>query len=82
MTPQRRRRGAGYIVILTALLVFLVINAGKNLGGDRTVTLATNEFVNAVKEDRVVEVTYKIEDRSLKGKYYTFDISGDRIQWP
>ena len=70
MTPQRRRRGAGYIVILTALLVFLVINAGKNLGGDRTVTLATNEFVNAVKEDRVVEVTYKIEDRSLKGKYY------------
>jgi cell division protease FtsH len=68
--PPNRRRGVGYIVVLSALLLFLVLNAGNMLGKERPVTIPTSDFVTAVKEGRVTEVTYKIEGRSLSGKYY------------
>ncbi len=70
MTPQRRKRGVGLIAILCALLFFLVFSVSSPFAGNRVVTLATSDFVTAVKEDRVTEVTYKVEDRSLTGKYY------------
>ncbi len=38
--------------------------------GEKVVTIPTSEFVTSVKEDRVTEVTYKTEDRSLTGKFY------------
>ncbi|MBO7674167.1 MAG: AAA family ATPase, partial [Atopobiaceae bacterium] len=40
------------------------------LSRERPTTIPTSEFVTAVKEDRVTEVTYKVEGRSLSGKYY------------
>ena len=68
--PPDRRRGVGYITVLLALLLFLVLNAGNVLGRERPTTIATSEFVTAVKEGRVTEVTYKVEGRTLTGKYY------------
>lgn len=69
-TPPNRRRGVGYIAVLSALLIFLVLNAGNMLGKERPTTIPTSDFVTAVKEGRVTEVTYKVEGRSLSGKYY------------
>ena len=69
MKPNRRR-GIGYIVILAALLGFLVYRTTAGAPGQQTETIATSEFVTAVKEDRVKEVTYKVEDKSLTGKFY------------
>ena len=69
MTPQRRRRGLIYIIILAVFLGYFIMNASNFLGA-KTKTIATNEFVTAVKEDRVREVTYRVEDRSLSGKFY------------
>ena len=68
--PPDRRRGVGFITVLLALLLFLVLNAGNMLGRERPKTIATSEFVTAVKEGRVTEVTYKVEGRTLTGKYY------------
>ena len=69
MTPQRRSRGLIYIIILAVFLGYFIMNASNFLGA-KTKTIATNEFVTAVKEDRVREVTYRVEDRSLSGKFY------------
>ena len=69
LTPQRRRRGLIYMVILAVFLGYFIMNAGT-LFGAKTKTIATNEFVTAIKEDRVREVTYRVEDRSLSGKFY------------
>ena len=69
MTPQRRRRGLIYMLILAVFLGYFIMSAGS-LFGAKTKTIATNEFVTAVKEDRVREVTYRVEDRSLSGKFY------------
>ena len=70
MTPQRRRRGAAYIAILAAFLTYFLVTGTGAIGGGRTRTIPTNEFVTAVKEDRVTKVTYKVEDNSLSGEYY------------
>ncbi|MDO4807422.1 MAG: ATP-dependent zinc metalloprotease FtsH [Coriobacteriales bacterium] len=75
-TPQFRRRGAGYIAILSMLLMFMIFNAGNMLAKERPVAIPTSDFVTAVKEDRVTEVTYKVEGKSLTGKYYA--TSGDK----
>ena len=70
MAPPNRRRGIGYMAILLAMLLFLIFQFGRGFGGDKVVTIPTSDFVTAVKEDRVTEVTYKVEDRSLTGKFY------------
>ena len=70
LTPQRRRRGLVYIVILMTFLSYLIMSRGQMFGVEQTDVLATSEFVTAVKEDRVKEVTYKVEDKSLQGKYF------------
>ena len=67
---QRRRRGLVYIVILITFLTYLIMSRGQMFGVEQPDVLATSEFVTAVKEDRVKEVTYKVEDKSLHGKYY------------
>ena len=75
--PQRRR-GLIYIVILLSFLTYLIFSRGQGLGDKQVDVLATSEFVTAVKEDRVKEVTYKVEDKSLTGKYYK--TSGDKSE--
>ncbi len=70
LTPQRRRRGFVSIIIMLAFLAYLIMSRGAIFGEQQPDVIATSEFVTAVKEDRVIEVTYKVEDKSLKGKYY------------
>ncbi|MDO4536702.1 MAG: ATP-dependent zinc metalloprotease FtsH [Coriobacteriales bacterium] len=70
MSPRNRTRSFVYIAILLAFLIYLVMNAGGFASKDKTVDIATSEFVAAVKEDRVTEVTYKVETRALDGKFY------------
>ena len=67
--PQRSRPGLIYL-ILGLLLIFYLLTAGRNQVGSNSAELATSEFVTAVKEDRVTEVTYKIADGSLVGRYW------------
>ncbi len=67
---QRRRRGFVSIIIMVVFLVYLIMSRGALFGERQPDVIATSEFVTAVKEDRVIEVTYKVEDKSLKGKYY------------
>ena len=70
LSPAGRKRGIGYIILLTVLLAFMIFRAGNMFQGEKVVTIPTSEFVTSVKEDRVTEVTYKTEDRSLTGKFY------------
>ena len=76
MTPQKRVRGIAYIVLLAVFLGYFIVSASGTFGGQKVKTIATNEFVTAVKEDRVTKVTYKIEDSSLEGEFY--ESSGDK----
>ncbi len=76
MTPQKRVRGIAYIVLLAVFLGYFIVSASGTFGGQKVKTIATNEFVTAVKEDRVTKVTYKIEDCSLEGEFY--ESSGDK----
>ena len=76
MTPQKRVRGIAYIVLLAVFLGYFIVSANNTFGGQKVKTIATNEFVTAVKEDRVTKVTYKIEDSSLEGEFY--ESSGDK----
>lgn len=69
-SPQRRRRGMISMVILIVFMAFFMMQAGPFFGRKQPDVLATNEFVTAVKEDRVKEVTYRVEDKSLRGSYY------------
>ena len=70
LTPERRRRGFVSIIILLTFFGYLLMSRGEAFGAKQPDVLATSEFVAAVKEDRMQEVTYKVEDKSLTGKYY------------
>ncbi len=76
LTPQGRKRGFMYIIILLVFFAYLIVSRGQVFGTRQPDVLATSEFVTAVKEDRVKEVTYKVENKSLSGKYYK--TSGDK----
>lgn len=67
--PGRRRQAAIVTLILVALIAYGVYSAAQGvMGSDSTKTLATSDFVAAVKSDEVSEVTYKTSDGSLRGK--------------
>ena len=70
LTPQRRRRGFISIFILLIFLIYFIMQSNSMLGKKKPIELTTNEFVTAVKEDRVKEVTFKVEDLSLRGKFF------------
>ncbi|MBR3317761.1 MAG: ATP-dependent zinc metalloprotease FtsH [Atopobiaceae bacterium] len=70
LTPQRRRRGFVSIFILLIFLIYFIMQSNSMLGKKKPIELTTNEFVTAVKEDRVKEVTFKVEDLSLRGKFF------------
>ncbi len=69
-SQQRRRRGMISMIILLVFMAYFIMQAGPLFGRKQPDVLATNEFVTAVKENRVKEVTYRVEDKSLKGSYY------------
>ena len=70
MTPQRRRRGMAYMAILVIFLIYFITQRSNLFGQPRIKEIATSDFVTAVKEGRVTEVTYKVENHNLEGKFY------------
>ena len=60
---------------MVAIVLYLIFSAGTGGfgGGKTTDALATNEFVTAVKDDRVDSVSFKTEDGSVSGSYWRDD---------
>ena len=60
------------LVIAIAVAIYLIVTMGGNpfAAQQQVDTLPTNEFVNAVNDDRVTEVTYKTSDGSTTGEYW------------
>ena len=69
--PKDPRVNTITAILLLAVLGYLIFGMGSNpfatSGAD---TLATSDFVAAVKDDRVKDVTFKYADGSLTGTYW------------
>ncbi len=61
------------LVIVLLIVAYLIFSFGGNpfSGNGQVDTLATNEFVTALKDGRVESVTYKTSDASVTGQYTT-----------
>ncbi len=71
LTPPTKRASIIYTLLFAALVGYLVYSFGGSwFSQNPTDTLATSEFVTAVKDERVTEVTYHTSDGSVEGKYY------------
>nr|WP_286165886.1 ATP-dependent zinc metalloprotease FtsH [Olsenella uli] len=70
--PERRRSIVISTAIVAAIVLYLVFSMGGALapGSQAPDTLATNEFVTAVKDGRVHDATYKTSDGSVSGTYW------------
>ena len=62
-----------YLLLALLLLCYLAFNMGMQTGGPKPVEIPTSEFVSAVKDDRVSEVTYTVVDGSISGSYWKTD---------
>ena len=81
----KRGRGTSlvYLALVIAFAVYLAYNLGPNLIGNKSATtLSTSEFVTAVKDGRVDEVTYATADGSLHGTYWKTDKARDAKKKP
>ena len=60
------------LVIVIAIAIYLIVTMGGNpfAAQAETDTIATNEFVVAVNDGRVHDVTYKTSDGSATGQYW------------
>lgn len=67
---KRKRVGLLYILIALVLVAYLVATTQCGIFGPSPDTIATSDFVTAVRDNRVEEVTYKTYDGSLHGKYW------------
>ena len=63
------------MIVVACILVYLVF-MGNPFTSSRVDSLATNEFVTAVQEDRVHSVTYKVSSGNLSGDYWVTE--GDK----
>ena len=70
--PFRRRPIVAYLVITIAMVAYLLHGISGGLRGTegKIKTLSTNEFVTAVKEDRVDDLTYRTENGKVSGTYW------------
>ena len=69
--PKDPRVNAITAILLLAVLGYLVFGMGSNpFAAGGADTLATSDFVAAVKDDRVKDVTFKYVDGSLTGTYW------------
>ena len=69
--PKDPRVNAITAILLLAVLGYLVFGMGPNpFAASGVDTLATSDFVAAVKDDRVKDVTFKYADGSLTGTYW------------
>ena len=72
--PGSSRLGLIYLGLAIMLVAYLLYSAGTTLtAGTQPVKLASSEFVTAVKDGRVSEVTYTVTDGSVKGSYWKSD---------
>ena len=78
MTPERRRRGITYMAILLVFLVYFLVQGRGMCSSERHKEIATSDFVTAVKEGRVTEVTYKASSSTLEGEYYETPAAKER----
>ncbi len=70
--PSPRSYAATLVVVLLIVAYLIFSFSGNPFAGNGQVdTLATNEFVTALKDGRVESVTYKTSDASLTGQYTT-----------
>ncbi len=65
------------VIILCFAFFFLAQQLFMNRGTQTTDTLITSEFVQAVKEDRVVSVVYNAGEYSVTGEYYVANTAGE-----
>lgn len=64
------RTGWLYFILACALLGYAFFNMGSGFANSsNTVKLATSEMVNAIKQDRVEDLTYTVQDGSVAGHY-------------
>ena len=76
--PNTRERGPfdprsaiAYLVIAIALVAYMLHSFRGGIAANKAIdTLSTNEFVTAVKENRVNSVTYKTSNGKLSGEYW------------
>ncbi|WP_414617130.1 ATP-dependent zinc metalloprotease FtsH [Tractidigestivibacter sp.] len=71
--PQNQRSFVVTLLVVVAIVAYLAFSTGRGplSPSDTVTTLATNEFVTAVKEDRVGSVTFKTSDGSVSGDYWS-----------
>lgn len=68
--PNSRRSLIVTLVMIAALCYAVNTGYGAFRGRPSADVMSTNEFVTAVKQDRIESVTYKTEDGSLSGTYW------------
>ncbi len=70
--PDGKNPYGAAIVVVLAIAVYLIFSMGGNPFTSQTEvdTIATNEFVAAVNDGRVKDVTYKTSDGSASGDYW------------
>ena len=74
--PEKNSRSTTITTfIVIAIVVYLAYTMGSSMmrGGASPDTLATSDFVSAVKDDRVDDVTFRTSDGSLTGSYWRVD---------
>ncbi|MDM8270758.1 ATP-dependent zinc metalloprotease FtsH [Thermophilibacter provencensis] len=74
--PEKNSRSASIsTLIILAIVVYLAYSMGTSVmgGAPSQDTLATNEFVSALKDDRIDDVTYRTDDGSVTGSYWRED---------
>ena len=65
------RTGWLYFILACALLGYAFFNMGSGFANSsNTVKLATSEMVGAIKQDRVEDLTYTVQDGSVTGHYW------------
>ena len=72
-SPRRRRLGVIYGVLVAIFAGYLVYSMATTFTAKQVDTLATSDFVAAVRDERVTDVTYHASDGTLTGSYYRTD---------
>ena len=70
---QPKLPGAGLLIVLLIVGYLFATSSLNPFGPGKSAdvdTIATNEFVNAVNDDRVKDVTYKTSDGTVSGDYW------------
>jgi cell division protease FtsH len=77
LSPRRRRLGVIYGVLAAIFAGYLVYSMATSFTAKQVDTLATSDFVAAMHDDRVTDVTYHTSDGTLTGSYYRTDADRD-----